>query len=209
MCAVRRAGNADDRGRVVKPGPLDSNGQPWQIGTRATVDWITEGVMVDGTVAGAVPPRFEAYAAFEEPDCSPDEPHSNHDFEHRERQIVEHERAVVSHLRRYSPTQWWLGYLDTGAHDVVFPAAERVSMYFQWNYVLVQAGPEAALAWRPSLPDLIFPLDRSWLLSMLWDDADSCVGDPTGLIDDLIYDPKVNARRLSTNEPLHPPGYLR
>lgn len=116
MCGVRRAGNPDDRGWVVKPGPLDPSGQPWQTGTRATFDWITEGVLVDGTVAVAVPPRFEAYAAFEEPDCSPDGPHTDHDLEHLEQRIVEHEHAVVSYLRRYGPTQWWLGYLDTPRH---------------------------------------------------------------------------------------------
>lgn len=119
VCGVRRVGNAENRGRVVKPGRLDPDGQPWQIGSRATVDWIIDGVAVDATVAGAVPPGFEAYAAFEEPDCSPHGPHTDPDLKDLEQRIVEHERAVVSHLRRYGATQWWLGYLDTGVHDVV------------------------------------------------------------------------------------------
>lgn len=204
---VRRAGNPDDRGRVVRPGPLDGSGRPWQVGTAAIVDWIVQGVEVDGTVAVAVPPRFEAYAAFEEPDCSPDQPQPDPD--QFEQLVVAHEHAVVSHLRRHGTTRWWLGYLDTGAHDVVFPDVERVSMYFQWNYVLALADPDAALTWRPSLPDLIFPLDRSWLLSMMWDDAETCIGGPTTLIDALVDDPKIGARRLRRDEPLHPPGYLR
>jgi hypothetical protein len=50
-----------------------------------------------------------------------------------------------------------------------------------WGYVLVEAGPEEAGAWRrggwgEDLPDLMFPSDRTWLFSTLWDDDWSCVG---------------------------------
>ena len=63
--------------------------------------------------------------------------------------VADHERAVVEHLVDLSGDQpWWLGYLDTGATDVVFPDAPMVSLYTDWDYVLVEAGPEQALTWR-------------------------------------------------------------
>ena len=47
---------------------------------------------------------------------------------------------------------WWLGYLDTGADDIVFPDAPMVTLYSGWHYVLVEAGPEQAATWRRSGP---------------------------------------------------------
>src|SRR6185312_3728534 len=93
---------------------------------------------------------------------------------------VKHDLAVISLLRERSPDQsWWLGYLDTGADDIVFPDAPKVTLYWDWHYVLIEAGSEQAATWRQSddatfwkgpLPNLIFPSDRSWLVSTLWDD---------------------------------------
>ena len=65
-----------------------------------------------------------------------------------------------------APQPWWLGYLDTGGHDIVFDTAPQVTLYWDWSYVLVEAGPEQALTWRTghirggllgALPDLFFP----------------------------------------------------
>jgi hypothetical protein len=54
-----------------------------------------------------------------------------------------HDRAVLTLLSEYSAGQpWWLGYLDTGADDIVFPAAPMVTLYAGWHHVLVEAGPE-------------------------------------------------------------------
>jgi hypothetical protein len=39
---------------------------------------------------------------------------------------------------------WWLGYLDTGASDVVFPYAPRATVYYAYGYVLIEAGPDQA-----------------------------------------------------------------
>jgi len=39
-----------------------------------------------------------------------------------------------------------------------------------------------------TLPDLIFPADRSWLVSALWDDTWTCIGGPRHLIDALAAD---------------------
>ena len=178
--------------RPADPDGLSSLGLPWPIGTSTTVKWISEGTVADGTIATAIPPLFPAYATILEPDY---DAVGDRD----------HERAVVDALATRGTTQWWLGYLDTGAHDVVFPQADRVLLYWGWSYVLIQAGPEQAFSWRGSLPDLIFPLDRSWLFSMLWDDGWTCVGGPTTLIDALVADPSItHAWFGAVRTPLHP-----
>jgi hypothetical protein len=49
-----------------------------------------------------------------------------------------HDQAVLSVLREQSPDQpWWLGYLDTGADDIVFP--------------------DAPMFWNGVLPNVMFP----------------------------------------------------
>lgn len=90
-------------------------------------------------------------------------------------------RGVLS--AHTEPQPWWLGFLETGASDVVLDEAPRVHVYSNWPYVLVQAGPQEARNWRSdegrwhtALPELMFPADRSWLLSSLWDDAWAGVG---------------------------------
>ena len=101
-------------------------------------------------------------------------------------------------LARHSRGQtWWLGYLDTSpVTNVVFHDAPRVKLYANWDYVLVEAGPQQAAAWRAErpelkgpLPDLIFPADRSWLFCTLWDDDWSCIGGSEQLIADFENDP--------------------
>jgi hypothetical protein len=110
---------------------------------------------------------------------------------------------------------WWLGFLETGAHDVVFDRAPRVYVY-GWPYVLVEAGPAETLSWRRghmrgdgALPDLFFPADRSWLVSALWDDVWTCVGGPSDLITALCREPLTNARRVTPDEDALPPGLTR
>jgi hypothetical protein len=47
-----------------------------------------------------------------------------------------------------------------------------------------------------SLPDLMFPADRSWLVSGLWDDDWCSVGGSPQLVEALTREPLVNARRV-------------
>ncbi|GAA2562358.1 hypothetical protein GCM10010435_38050 [Winogradskya consettensis] len=164
------------------------------IGAARDVDWLAGQTVPGRTVTTAIPRIFEDYATFERPAEVP---------------IIDHERAVVAELTRYAGGQpWWLGFLETGAHDVVFGEAPRVLLYWEWPYVLVQGGPGEALTWRighmrdggGALPDLFFPADRSWLVSALWDDDYSCVGGPAGLIESLQRNPSVNARRVTPDE---------
>ena len=185
------------------PTEMTKDGRQWRIGTAREVAWIANATVVGKTITAAIPPAFEAYATF-------------HELGWEASFVADHERAVVEHLVDLSGDQpWWLGYLDTGATDVVFPDAPMVSLYSDWDYVLVEAGPEQALTWRVGhmrspqygvLPDLFFPVDRSWLVSALWDDAWTCVGGPAELIDRLRLDPRVRARPVRLGEDATPPG---
>lgn len=180
------------------------DGRSWVIGGAEDAAWIVDATSSGATVTTAIPAQFAAYALLVEPD----ETH-----EPDPAAVARRERAIVDVLRRQSADQdWWLGYLETGAHDVIFEDAPRVGLYAGWHYVLVLAGPDQALAWRDStmlrgqgasLPDLFFPADRSWLVSSLWDDSWSCVGGPADLIDALAQDPLVRARRVDPAEPLY------
>lgn len=86
--------------------------------------------------------------------------------------------ALVEVLQAHTPAQpWWLGYLDTGLSDLVAVDAPKVAVYVGWPYVLFEGGPERALNARrnldvigshSALPELVFPSDRSWLVSTLW-----------------------------------------
>lgn len=182
---------------------MTKDGRTWQMGTPADVAWIKGSTTAGVAITAAIPPVFEAYATFYEPD---------------DPQIARHEQAVVRTLLDHTPEQpWWLGYLETGAHDVVFEHAPRVSLYYDWPYVLVKAGPEQALTWRVghmrsgdgTLPDLFFPQDRSWLVSALWDDTWTCVGGPAPLIESLRRDPLVVTHIVGLDEDAKPPGCVR
>jgi hypothetical protein len=183
--------------RVVK------DGRSWRLGTAADVAWITGGTTIDRTITSAIPPVFEAYATIVLPPGS-------------EGQAV-HDRAVLTLLSEQSAGQpWWLGYLDTGADDIVFPREPMVTMYADWHYVLVEAGLEQAATWRQSefgsfwmgaLPNLMFPADRSWLVSTLWDDDWTCIGGPSALVEEFLHHPDLQARPVALGEDATPPGH--
>jgi hypothetical protein len=172
------------------------DGRSWPLGTAHDVEWITAATTIDSTITSAIPPTFDAYATIVQP--------FGGDGQERR------DEAMLSVLREHSMGgSWWLGYLDTGADDVVFPDAPRVSLYAGWPYVLVQAGPEQAVGWRRvrlgsfwsgSLPNLMFPADRSWLISTLWDDDWTCVGGPVALVEGLVDHPDLGSlsRRVTS-----------
>jgi hypothetical protein len=181
----------------------ERDGRTWRIGTDAEVAWITDGTSVDRTITSAIPPIFEAYATLVLP--------------YRGEGQEGHDRAVLSVLSGHSAGQpWWLGYLDTGADDIVFPRAPMVTMYSGWHYVLVDAGPEQAATWRRPefgsfwkgvLPNLMFPADRSWLLSTLWDDDWTCIGGPAALVGEFLRHPDLEARPVALGQDATPPGH--
>lgn len=98
---------------------------------------------------------------------------------------------------------------------MVFPDAPPVRLYADWPYVLIDAGPEQALAlrshattWKRSLPDLLFPADHSWLLSTLWDDDWRCLVGPVRLVEALQQELQLDVRRVSVDEDATPPGHV-
>lgn len=193
----------DERGPATSVDSVrTSDGRTWRIGTAGDVGWIAGHTTPGLSVTAAIPPVFDAYATCHPPDGV---------------SLQAHEHAVVRELAAVTPDQpWWLGYLDTGAHDIVFPYAAKVSLYGGWSYVLVEAGPEQALTWRTghlrgdgALPDLFFPADRSWLVSALWDDTWTDVGGSALVLAALRRDPLVNARLVQPDEDACPPGRTR
>ena len=167
----------------------------------SVVCWIGEGTSASRTIIAAIPPVFDAYASVLLP------PHGVGQDEH--------DRAVLTLLCEQSAGQpWRLGYLDTGADDIVFPDAPKVTLYWGWHYVLVEAGPEQAATWRQHdpgsygfLPNLMFPADRSWLVSTLWDDDWSCLGGRSGLVDKFLRHPDLQARPVALGQDAIPPGH--
>jgi hypothetical protein len=104
---------------------------------------------------------------------------------------------------------------DTGADAVVFADAPRSTLYSGWHYVFVHAGQDEARRWRGDLeswrapgPDVVFPDDRSWLMSWLWDDDWRCLGGRTALIDRLLAQPELDVRRVGLEEDATPPGHV-
>lgn len=181
------------------------DGRAWRLGTASDVAWINTGTSVGLTITSGIPPVFDDYATVVLPDDDALRP--------------QHDRAVMAVLRSQSPGQrWWLGYLDRDGSDLVFPGAPPVKMYADWPYVLVLAGPEEAAGWRRTgatpgrphlVPEVMFPADRSWLVSTLWDDDWTCVGGPVALVDALLNHPDLRSRvrRVRLGEDATPPGH--
>jgi hypothetical protein len=188
------------------------DGRAWVLGGNDEVAWINACVNPGLSITAAIPPTFSGYATLADPGALDLEHHSD-DLRQAEDRFDD---AVLSVLATHTePQPWWLGFLETGASDVVFDDAPRVRVY-GCRYVLVQAGPREARTWRSdwgrwhtALPDLMFPIDRSWLLSSLWDDAWACVGGPIELISALLADPELRAGAQQTDPSIAdmwPPG---
>jgi hypothetical protein len=179
------------------------DGGNWRIGADAEVAWIANGTSVGLTITAAIPPVFEAYATVVLPE--------------RGEGQEEHDRAMLALLAEHGTGQpWWLGYLDTGVEDIVFPDAPMVTLYAGWHYVLAEAGPEQAATWRRRddrsfwksvLPNLMFPADHSWLISTLWDDDWTCIGGTAQLVDRFLRHPGLQARPVALGEDATPPGH--
>jgi hypothetical protein len=168
------------------------DGRAWRIGTENEVAWINQEVTGGLSITASIPPMFAAYATLTfplDPDAGRDVIRPAED---------RFDDALLRVVGAYTePQPWWLGFLDTGATDVVLDDAPRVHVYANWGYVLVQAGPHEARTWRSesrwftALPELMFPANRSWLVSSLWDDAWAGVGGSANLISALLADPEL------------------
>jgi hypothetical protein len=177
-----------------------NDGRAWRIGTEDEVAWINASVTGGLSITTAIPPTFAGYATL----AFPLDPESDREARRPAEDRFDDAllRVLCAHTK---PQPWWLGFLDTGASDVVLNDAPRVLVYSGWGYVLVQAGPHEARTWRTdkrwftALPELMFPSDHSWLVSSLWDDAWACVGGTNDLIDSLLNEPELRERAAKTD----------
>ena len=186
------------------------DGRSWRIGDESDVAWIKQGTEHGLAITSGIPPVFQAYATLVLPFGD----------EHRVPGDKDrHDQAVIAVLTEHTAVQpWWLGYLETGGDDIVFPDAPRIELYSQWGYVVIEAGPDQAATWRhenPSikglLPDLMFPADRSWLLSTLWDDDWTCIGGSSALIAGFLRHPDLRRRArqvVLSDQDASPPGHV-
>ncbi|WP_256796202.1 hypothetical protein [Terrabacter sp. Ter38] len=176
--------------------PTDASSQVF--GSDAEVAWINAQTGVGRTVTSAIPPVFEAYCTV----SVPADPEA----------IKVQNGLLVETLTLAAPGQWWIGFLETGISDVVFQEAPRIRVYNN-EYVLVRAGAEDALRWRADetdkdlLPDLMFPPDRSWLVSTLWDDDWRYIGGPAWLIRRVAGAKAIKARPIELGEDSIPAGH--
>ena len=182
---------------------VHKDGRAWRVGAHADGAWINDQTSAGNTITFAIPPVFASY-------CTVELPLTNDPAE-----LARHEQAVIELLTaRTSQQPWWLGYLDTGASDVVFPYASRTTLYLGYGYVLIEAGPAQAAGWRDegfswTLPELMFPADRSWLLSTMWDDGWTSIGGSRQLVDGFLSDDTLGprTRRVALGPASTPPGH--
>jgi len=116
--------------------------------------------------------------------------------------------------RRTPAQSWWLGYLDTGVADLVAADATKVAVYVGWPYVLLEGGQHALNArrnldfvpWHSTVPELVFPSDRFWLVSTLSHEDWRGVGGPAA------WSTRCSCARnsrsaVSLDEDAMPPGH--
>ena len=173
------------------------DGRSWQVGAATTVSWINALTTIGSGIDAGVPPVYPAYATLELPD--------------EDQEALDD--ALVGLLANHTPGPWWLGYLRTGdALDDIAPELPPVTLYANWSYTLIRAGAEQAATWRSTqstrgkLPDLIYPQDRSWLVTHLWDDQWRCLGGPTDLINTVLAAFPLAARPVTLRQDATPPG---
>jgi hypothetical protein len=187
------------------------------LAAKPEVAWMKGNTVSGLTIMSAIPPVFEAYATLELPWTGDHEPSSPEDWEQVDGDRERHDASVLAVLSEHSDQQpWWLGYLETGGGEIPFERGPKVRLYAGWSYVLIEAGPEEAGAWRIEpqgkgvLPDLMFPADRSWLFSTLWDDDWTCIGGSRQLVDAFLVNPDLRPRVREVNPSIKdatPPGH--
>ncbi len=97
------------------------DGVAWRIGDEDDVAWISARTGV--AITAAIPPVFAEYATL----VHPGETGAPPDIAEERAQ----DQALLALLDRHAASQpWWLGYLDTGASDIVFSDAASVKLYW-------------------------------------------------------------------------------
>lgn len=124
------------------------------------VAWIRRDTAVSGTIRSAIPGGFDAYGLL---DISEERPT---------------EDALLQAVAPENSMELIAGWIDRGPYPPQ-PGDEHF-LYSSWRYRFRQVSA-ASLQGLPTegdggFPDLLFPPDRSWLISLLWDDSWRSVG---------------------------------
>jgi hypothetical protein len=110
------------------------DGIAWRIGGERDLQWIRGATGVARQITAAIRPVFADHATLVHPGASA--------FPRDVREERQWDLALVEVLRRHAQLlPWWLGYLDTGASDIVFWDTPTVTLYTGWHDVLIEAGP--------------------------------------------------------------------
>lgn len=164
--------------------------------------WIADATRPSMEVTSAIPPVFEAYATITHEYDDGDGSDSSIGELNMVRDRVD---ALLPHLAAATgDVEIWFGFRYYAAYYLEDEDG-RIDVYehvFQFA-----TGPLAALS-AGMLPELVWPADRSWLLSNLYDDDWSYVGGNASLIRSLQDDPILTARRVQLGEDSIPPGHM-
>jgi hypothetical protein len=150
------------------------------------VAWLRQESTVFGTLRYAIPGGFEAYGALDLP-----------------RNISPIEEPLLDTLASDESEPLIAGWIDRGPWPP--PPGDEHVLYSGWRYRLRRVAP-SEVAGLPtegegSFPDLLFPPDRTWLVSLLWDDAWRSIGASQIVADQL-------SRRLANFTQLDPNAKL-
>ncbi|MEU8252691.1 hypothetical protein AB0C06_00290 [Micromonospora inaquosa] len=192
---------------------VSKDGRDWRIGAADDVSWIVGHTTAGVSITTAIPPVFDAYATTYQAD---------------DVTVAAYEHALVEDVIRHTPDQpWWLAYLDTGAHNVVFPprpegvpllelavragrGRSRASSHLahRWSHAPPpRRATRPVLSCRPVVAGLR-ALGRHLDLRRR-PDTWTCVGGPTPVIHALERDSVANARQVRPDEDALPPGLAR
>lgn len=190
--------------RTTPPRPAEPTLQfdlliPVEKPTAAT-RWIADGTHAGRDITSAIPPVFGAYATI------------THEYDegwgggsHERNMLRDRVDALLPHLKSVSgDSDIWFGFRRDAAYQIGHEEREIDDIYAPgWLYQFATGRLDAI---APGLlPELVWPADRSWLLSNLWDDDWTCVGGSTGFIQALEDDPTLMARRVQLGQDAIPP----
>lgn len=214
-----------------RPGTtVQKDGRDWRVGTAADVEWITRSTPRGMEITSAIPPIFDDYATIVIPEG--DDARIRHVdviLHHLRARSGEHRwwlgyldtGADGDVLPAASRTPLYAGW----SYALVLAGPDQAASWRRGrgtpvasasatNWVVgssPSSEPPAVLpepmGWRDPGPDLVFPEDRSWLVSWLWDDDWRCIGGTSELIDALLDDPELEVRRVRLGEDATPPGH--
>lgn len=172
---------------------IDAHGKP-----RLDLTWISSGTRPGDSIHSAVPPIFENYATIV----------VARDAEVRQAQ----HRAIGAVLESTKEAALWIGVIETGDPDDYLADAVRATLYANWPYHMKYISASTLLDHRNAhsergpLPDLVFPPDRSWLATRLWDDSWISFGGSAAVTDALMLATGTAARRVPPGGLITPPG---